>query len=97
MDRKAFPDKTSFEAVLLAELEQRQIEMVVLAGFMRILSDNFVKKYLGRLINIHPSYLPAFKGTQAIKDAFKAKVAETILDRVEQLLLAERSSAVSHT
>jgi len=77
VDRKAFPDKTSFEAVLTHELEQRQIEMVVLAGFMRILSDSFVKKYLGKIINIHPSYLPDFKGAHAIRDAYAAKASET--------------------
>ena len=77
LDRKTFASKELFEQAISAELEKRKIDFVALAGFMRILSADFVKRYQGRLINIHPSYLPAFPGAHAIKDAFDAKASET--------------------
>lgn len=77
VDRKQYKDKESFEEALIRETEARQIDWLVLAGFMRILSDRFVNHFKGRIINIHPSYLPAFKGAHAIRDAFEAGVKET--------------------
>ncbi len=77
VDRKAFAAKQAFEAEIIRKLEERKIDWVVLAGFMRILSSEFVRKYWGRLINIHPSLLPAFPGAHGIRDAFDAKVKET--------------------
>lgn len=62
IDHKAFPDRESFDADLKAQIEQYHPDVVVLAGFMRILTDGFVTHFLGRLINIHPSLLPKFKG-----------------------------------
>jgi phosphoribosylglycinamide formyltransferase 1 len=76
-DRKQFEDKAAFEDAIIAKLREFKIDFIVLAGYMRILSPHFVHTYRNRIINIHPSYLPAFKGGHAIKDAFDAKVKET--------------------
>ena len=59
---KEFADRTAFEAALASELECSGAELVVLAGFMRILSPEFVRRFEGKLLNIHPSLLPAYKG-----------------------------------
>jgi phosphoribosylglycinamide formyltransferase 1 len=59
---KSFPDRASFDAALARELEASGAELVALAGFMRILSEGFVERFAGRLLNIHPSLLPKFKG-----------------------------------
>ena len=67
VDRKKFADRADFETELLKNLEG--VDLVVLAGFMRILSADFVKRYEGRLMNIHPSLLPAFPGAHAHRDA----------------------------
>ncbi len=65
------------EAEIIRHLEKSKIDLIVLAGFMRILSADFVRKYKGRILNIHPSFLPFFKGAHAIKDAFDAGVKVT--------------------
>ncbi len=57
-----FPDKPSFEAAMTAELERHGVDLVCLAGFMRLLSPAFIGHWQGRLINIHPSLLPAYRG-----------------------------------
>ena len=67
VDRKKFTSRADFEAELLKNLEG--VDLVVLAGFMRILSPEFVRHYEGRLMNIHPSLLPAFPGAHAHRDA----------------------------
>lgn len=77
VNRKEFETKALFEEALISELRGCEVDYIILAGFMRILSDHFVNQFLGRIINIHPSYLPDFKGAHAIQDAFEAKVAET--------------------
>lgn len=69
VDRKLFDSRADFEAELLKNLEG--VDLVVLAGFMRILSPDFVKKFAGRLMNIHPSLLPSFKGAHAHRDALE--------------------------
>ena len=66
VDRKIFDNRADFEAEILKNLVG--IDLVVLAGFMRILSPDFVKKFSGRLMNIHPSLLPAFPGAHAHRD-----------------------------
>lgn len=66
VDRKKFSTRAEFEEEILKNLSE--IDLVVLAGFMRILSPDFVKKFSGRLMNIHPSLLPAFPGAHAHRD-----------------------------
>jgi phosphoribosylglycinamide formyltransferase-1 len=62
VDHRAYPDKASFERAMIAILEERGVEIVCLAGFMRLLSPVFIERWRDRLINIHPSLLPAYRG-----------------------------------
>lgn len=62
VDHKAYPSREAFDAALAAEIDRHAPTLVVLAGFMRILTPGFVEHYAGRLVNIHPSLLPAFTG-----------------------------------
>ncbi len=62
VDHKAFDGREAFDAALAAEIDRHDPALVVLAGFMRILTPGFVAHYAGRLINIHPILLPAFPG-----------------------------------
>ncbi|NJD25157.1 MAG: phosphoribosylglycinamide formyltransferase [Betaproteobacteria bacterium] len=62
VDHRGFADRERFDAALAECIDQFDPDLVVLAGFMRILSDGFVRHYAGRLMNIHPSLLPAFPG-----------------------------------
>ena len=77
IDHKAYADRAAFDKALEECLEKHKIDLVVLAGFMRVLTEGFVKKYYGWLINIHPALLPKFSGAHAIKDSWEAKVKET--------------------
>jgi phosphoribosylglycinamide formyltransferase-1 len=74
---KNFRDREGFEKGVLAVLKKENTDLVVLAGFMRILSVCFVKEYRGRILNIHPSLLPSFRGMNAIKRAYDARVNKT--------------------
>lgn len=62
IDHTAYPDRKAFDAALTERIDAFQPALVVLAGFMRILTDQFVRHYRGRLLNIHPSLLPKFRG-----------------------------------
>lgn len=75
--KEDFTNKKDFEARIIQHLEENNIDLIALAGFMRILSPEFVKKYQGRILNIHPALLPSFKGTEGIKDAFDYGVKVT--------------------
>lgn len=70
-------DRAGFERAADALLRAAQVEVVVLAGFMRVLSEGFVHAWRGRLINIHPSLLPAFPGLHAVRQALAAGVRES--------------------
>jgi len=65
------------ESMIIRYLKENKIDLIVLAGFMRLLSPGFVRRYYGRIINIHPSLLPSFKGAEGIKDAFSYGVKFT--------------------
>jgi len=75
--REDFANKEDFENKIIAHLEENKIDLIVLAGFMRMLSPEFIGRYAGRTLNIHPALLPTFKGTEAIKDAFDYAVKVT--------------------
>lgn len=77
VSRNDFSCRRSFESAIIQRLKYYKIDLVVLAGFMRMLSPLFVSKYRSRILNIHPSLLPDFKGAHAIKDAFEKKVPFT--------------------
>ncbi len=77
VDPSAFASKEEYEKALLKELRLWRVEWILLAGFMRILSPVFVRRYKRRILNIHPSLLPAFKGRSGIKDAFEYGVKVT--------------------
>ena len=70
-DHKAFASREAFDAALMTELDHHDPALVVLAGFMRILTPGFVQHYEGRLINIHPSLLPAFPGLKTHQRAIE--------------------------
>ncbi len=73
IDHKAYgKDRANFDIAMQAVLEQHHIELICLAGFMRLLTPPFVKQWEGRVINIHPALLPAFKGLDTHKRAIKA-------------------------
>lgn len=69
--RGDYPSREDFEAALAAALAEYKVDLVVLAGFMRLLSPFFVNRFQGRLINIHPSLLPAFPGLDAQGQALR--------------------------
>lgn len=69
---KNYPDRESFERALIEQLEADDVEIVCLAGFMRVLTNHFVTHWDGRLINIHPSLLPLFKGLHTHERALEA-------------------------
>ena len=62
VSRKAYSDAAAFENALLSVLEEKGIELIVLAGFMTILSADFIRRYENRIINVHPSLIPSFCG-----------------------------------
>ncbi len=72
LDHKAFSDRETFDAALAATLDAHAPALVVLAGFMRILTPAFAQHYAGRLLNIHPSLLPAFTGLHTHQRAIDA-------------------------
>ena len=72
LDHKAFEGREAFDAALIKIIDQFNPHLVVLAGFMRILSADFVRHYSGRLLNIHPSLLPKYKGLHTHQRALEA-------------------------
>ncbi len=74
IDHRDFADRGRFEAALTEALEAAGADFVCLAGFMRVLTDRFVRHWLGRAINIHPALLPSFPGTDSHARALTAGV-----------------------
>jgi phosphoribosylglycinamide formyltransferase 1 len=72
VDHKAFGSRDAFDGALAAAIDEHAPDLVVLAGFMRILGGDFVRRYAGRLVNIHPSLLPAFPGLHTHRRAIEA-------------------------
>jgi phosphoribosylglycinamide formyltransferase-1 len=72
VDHRAHPDRAAFDAALAGEIDRHRPDLVVLAGFMRILTEPFIERYRGRLINIHPSLLPEFPGLDTHRRALSA-------------------------
>ncbi|HBT47426.1 MAG TPA: phosphoribosylglycinamide formyltransferase [Peptococcaceae bacterium] len=77
LDPKAFPDRVSYDLALAARLKAAGVELVVLAGYMRILSQAFLEQFPLQVINIHPALLPAFPGLGAQKQAWEYGVKIT--------------------
>ena len=71
---RAFAERAAFDAALAAEINRYQPDLIVLAGFMRVLTEGFVTRYQGRMINIHPSLLPSFPGLYTHQRALDAGV-----------------------
>lgn len=74
IDHRTHPDRASFDHALAEVLDDWSVDLVVLAGFMRLLSQEFVARYQGRLINVHPSLLPAFTGLHTHRRALECGV-----------------------
>ena len=76
-ESKNFSAKKDYESEILRQLEKYRADLVVLAGFMRIIGPTLLQVWQGRMINLHPSLLPDFPGKDGIGDAFRAGVQET--------------------
>ncbi|HEV7363291.1 MAG TPA: phosphoribosylglycinamide formyltransferase [Solirubrobacteraceae bacterium] len=68
-EQDAFPDRAERDAAMAAWLVERDVELVVLAGYMRLLSEAFLSRFPDRVINVHPALLPAFRGLDAIQQS----------------------------
>ncbi len=76
VDHQEYPDREAFDAALSAAIVQFEPDLVLLAGFLRILTADFVEHYRGRMLNIHPSLLPSFPGLATHRQALAAGVSE---------------------
>lgn len=77
LDPKMHPDRAAFDRALLDLLRERSIEVVALAGFMRLVGPELVRAFEGRMLNVHPALLPAFPGTTSVADALEWGVKVT--------------------
>ena len=74
---KEFDNKAAYEEAIVALLEKNDIDLVCLAGYMKIVGPTLLAAYEGRIINIHPAYLPEFPGAHGIEDAWNAGVSQS--------------------
>ena len=77
INHKDYASREAFDDAMHIELVRHEVEIICLAGFMRLLSERFVKRWEGRMLNIHPSLLPDFKGAHAVRDALAAGATES--------------------
>jgi phosphoribosylglycinamide formyltransferase 1 len=68
-ERGAYPSRAARDAAIADWLDEREVGLVVLAGYMAILDDGFLERFAGRIVNVHPSLLPAFPGVRAVEQA----------------------------
>jgi len=80
------PDRDRRDAALASWLEEREVDLVVLAGFMELLTPGFIRRFAGRIVNVHPALLPAFAGLRAIAQALEygVKVAGVTVHFVDE-------------
>lgn len=86
IEHKGFPDRASFDLALLAALRERGTELVVLAGFMRLLTSTLLDAFPDRVVNVHPALSPAFPGAHALRDAlaYGARITGCTVHFVDQ-------------
>jgi phosphoribosylglycinamide formyltransferase-1 len=83
---RAFPTRAAYERALIRLCETHRVRLICLAGFMRLLSTVFVRRYRHRILNVHPALLPAFPGASAVRDALAwgAKVTGVTVHLVDE-------------
>lgn len=88
VEREAFESRGVFERAIADTLKKHDVELVVLAGFMRVLGPEFIDAYAGRIVNIHPSLLPSFPGLHAQRQALKygVKISGCTVHYVDETL-----------
>ena len=77
IELKEYDNKAAYEEAIVALLEKNDIDLVCLAGYMKIVGPTLLAAYEGRIINIHPAYLPEFPGAHGIEDAWNAGVSQS--------------------
>ncbi|WP_287152624.1 phosphoribosylglycinamide formyltransferase [Candidatus Solincola tengchongensis] len=77
VDPQSFPDRVSYDRELIRILRENSVDLVVLAGYMRLVSPEFVEAFRNRILNIHPALLPSFPGTSGVADALAYGVKVT--------------------
>jgi phosphoribosylglycinamide formyltransferase-1 len=88
LDPKAYADRAHFDAACAELIDGHDCRWIVLAGYMRILSAEFVRRFQGRIVNIHPSILPAFPGAHAVEEALRhgVKISGCTVHLVDEVL-----------
>lgn len=71
LDPHDFKTREEYDRAIVKELKKHKIDFIVLAGYMRLISSTFIDQYPNKILNIHPSLIPAFKGAHGIRDAFE--------------------------
>jgi phosphoribosylglycinamide formyltransferase-1 len=77
LDHKSYKDRSEFDREIIKIIEPYKLDLIILAGYMRILSSDFVRAYKGKIINIHPALLPSFPGINSARQALEYGVKYT--------------------